>query len=246
MSRRLSHGEDGYTVDGRPLAFFHFSGFDPGSAERPQPPSDPSRPDEHPALRRILDEYAEALPAEGYASRARVAVHLRPLPDGTAIRSLAAPPSHAGRRGRGADRLAAPPTGLPRFLAWLGGQRPRRRRASTGCWRRLYGIAPDLRAGLPGRRRGASRRALPGLGAGRPAWPSCACRTPWRLPHVDAADGRREVRRPGRACAGNRCGGEVVGYFRSELGSARPRARWSARSTPAGVPLLPCTGGRSR
>jgi hypothetical protein len=62
-ARELQHDRDGYTVDGRPLAFFHFSGFDP---ERP---TELSRHQtrvnlaDSPALTLICEQYAAAVQA---------------------------------------------------------------------------------------------------------------------------------------------------------------------------------------
>ncbi len=68
--RHLARGGDGWTVDGRPLGFFHFSGFDPrrpgrlskytplfggGAGEAPGP-----------ALQALLDDYAARLLALGH------------------------------------------------------------------------------------------------------------------------------------------------------------------------------------
>ncbi|MGZ4250338.1 MAG: glycosyltransferase [Solirubrobacteraceae bacterium] len=68
-SRHLEHGPDGYTVDGKPLQFMHFSGFEPGAAERLT--KHPTRVDAErfPALARICREYATALLDAGLQPR---------------------------------------------------------------------------------------------------------------------------------------------------------------------------------
>jgi len=59
-------GEGGYRVDGRPLRFFHFSGFDPRHPKKLSKHQDRVRVAEQPALRRICAEYAEQLIEHGY------------------------------------------------------------------------------------------------------------------------------------------------------------------------------------
>ncbi|MDQ6745794.1 MAG: glycosyltransferase family 4 protein [Actinomycetota bacterium] len=65
-SRRLDHDGSRYLVDGRPLAFFHFSGFDPRHRlvlSRHQNRIDvPSQP----VLERLLAEYADEVAAAGH------------------------------------------------------------------------------------------------------------------------------------------------------------------------------------
>lgn len=66
-SRGLELDGDSYVVDGRPLAFFHFSGFDPARPDllsRRQTRIDLAQ---HGALRVICAEYANSVRAEGYA-----------------------------------------------------------------------------------------------------------------------------------------------------------------------------------
>lgn len=69
VTRRVEETAAGYVVDGVPLRFFHFSGFDP---ERPYLlskwllPSPHTLLSEHPALARICREYARKLMEAGY------------------------------------------------------------------------------------------------------------------------------------------------------------------------------------
>ena len=75
VTRSVSETGDGYRVDGVPLRFFHFSGFDP---ERPYLLSKWLLPvphtllSEHPALAKICREYARKLMEAGYAEASRV------------------------------------------------------------------------------------------------------------------------------------------------------------------------------
>jgi hypothetical protein len=123
-SRALSHDGERYTVDGRPLAFFHFSGFDPEQPavlSRHQDRVDPAR---HPVLRRILDEYADSAKREGYAAAHGWPYTFDALPGGTrldpVVRKLFI---EAEARG---ELSASPfsPDGAGAFLEWLGAPAP--------------------------------------------------------------------------------------------------------------------------
>lgn len=75
LTRRVEETPEGYRVDGVPLRFFHFSGFDP---ERPYLlskwllPSPHTLLSEHPALARICREYARKLMDAGYREAAQI------------------------------------------------------------------------------------------------------------------------------------------------------------------------------
>jgi hypothetical protein len=81
--RRLEHDGSGYTVNGRPLAFFHFSGFDP---EHPLILSrHQNRTDvlEAPPLERLLGEYAHAVLDAGHIESRHWPYEFEALGDGT-------------------------------------------------------------------------------------------------------------------------------------------------------------------
>ncbi len=59
-------GEGGYRVDGQPLRFFHFSGFDPRRPTELSRHQNRVRVDVDPALTRICAEYAKELLGHGY------------------------------------------------------------------------------------------------------------------------------------------------------------------------------------
>ena len=77
-----------YLVDGQPLRFFHFSGFDPDTPHLlskflgPEPRILLS---EHAALRKICGEYGEKLRAAGYDEAKKVPYGLDQLPTGIAL-----------------------------------------------------------------------------------------------------------------------------------------------------------------
>ena len=64
----LAEGPDGWTVDGMPLGFFHFSGFDPRRPELLTRHSRNFRSAQPPALASLLSDYARRLMDAGYGT----------------------------------------------------------------------------------------------------------------------------------------------------------------------------------
>jgi glycosyltransferase involved in cell wall biosynthesis len=230
--RALDRDGDSYTVDGRPLAFFHFSGFDPdepGVLSRHQ-----NRIHVHgsPALAQILSEYAALVQGERYATAHGFPYTFDALPDGTrldpVVRQLFAEAEESG------ELSASPfsPGGSEAFLEWLAVQSPG---APPGVHRllaRLYGIRADLREAFPdlngsdlarlfqwARREGAEE--VPAL-ARLPLPEASAGRAPERsvLPHAPL------------------WGVNVVGHFRSELGIGEAARQVITALDSAEVPVL--------
>ena len=84
-SRRLEHDGEGYLVDGRPLAFFHFSGFDPRHPlvlSRHQNRIDVG---EHAVLEQVLAEYSRDVIAAGHDSARSWSYSFDTLADGTTV-----------------------------------------------------------------------------------------------------------------------------------------------------------------
>lgn len=236
-SRALAHDGERYTVDGQPLAFFHFSGFDPEQPavlSRHQDRVDPAR---HPVLRRILDEYADSAKREGYAAAHSWPYTFDALPGGTrldpVVRKLFI---EAEARG---ELSASPfsPDGAEAFLEWLGAPAPG---APPGVHRllaHLYGTRVDLQNAFPD-------LSGPDLG---------------RLLSWTRNDGRAEV--PALASLSLPEGGEqilqevpplphsevwginVVGYFNAELGVGEAARQVIAALDARGVPVLPVHSG---
>ena len=65
-TRDLETDGAGYTVDGEPLRFYHFSGYDPRRPRELSKHQNRVRMASHPALMRICDEYGEALMECGF------------------------------------------------------------------------------------------------------------------------------------------------------------------------------------
>jgi glycosyltransferase involved in cell wall biosynthesis len=235
-SRELVHDGERYTVDGRPLAFFHFSGFDPedpGVLSRHQDRVEVSR---DPALERILSEYAAAVLGEDYSVAHDWPYTFDALPEGTrldpVVRKL-----FIEAEGRG--ELTSTPfdaDGAEAFLEWLGESAPG---APPGVHRllaHLYGTRTDLREAFPdlggpdlGKllrwTRNDGREEVPVLA--RLSLPEGAEQAIAAVPPLP----RSEV-----------WGVNVVGYFRSELGVGEAARQVVTALDSQGVPVLPVHG----
>jgi hypothetical protein len=83
--RALSRTRDGWTVDGEPLAFFHFSGFDPGRPDVLSKHQDRMKVTPGTPLAELLADYAAAMLRNGHeTSRAVPYAHLK-FPSGRPI-----------------------------------------------------------------------------------------------------------------------------------------------------------------
>ncbi len=240
-SRELEHDGERYLVDGRPLAFFHFSGFDP---DRPTELSrhqdrielaDRSGADAH--LRRVRGGGARAR-----ATRRRaLAIQLRRACRRRAVRRHAARGSTSSPRSgaRSAARRSAP-KGRAAFLAWLAtqqpgapdGREPSARLTSTGRASDLRDAFPDLAGADLGRLLEWAPRRRQGRRARRLAPPAAHRPRPAR--QIAAA--------PPAGCRSELWGVNVVGYFRSELGMGEAARQVISALDAHGVPLLPVHG----
>lgn len=87
-TRRVTTSGDDYLVDGMPLRFFHFSGYDPRMPwliSRHQGPLPRALMAGQPALRRITGEYAQALAAAGFDECSTTPYGLAITPGGTEL-----------------------------------------------------------------------------------------------------------------------------------------------------------------
>ena len=71
--RTLARAQDGWTVDGEPLAFFHFSGFDPARPDVLSKHQDRNAVTPGSPLANLLGDYSKALLANGHVGATRTA-----------------------------------------------------------------------------------------------------------------------------------------------------------------------------
>ncbi len=84
-SRKLDRAGSSYTVNGKPLRFFHFSGYDPDQPGQLSKHQDRIELDTDPVTRELCDRYASALRAEGDERWRRRGYGWGSLPDGTPL-----------------------------------------------------------------------------------------------------------------------------------------------------------------
>jgi glycosyltransferase involved in cell wall biosynthesis len=83
QSRGFTRSASGYEIDGRPLGFFHFSGFDPRTPHVLSRFQTRIKLSEQPAVAEICREYADEVAGQGFAESSRWPYSFGALPDGT-------------------------------------------------------------------------------------------------------------------------------------------------------------------
>lgn len=260
-SRRLGYEDGRYTANGTPLAFFHFSGFDP----------------EHPLvlsrhqnridvagdriLERILSGYADEVMQAGHADSRDWPYSYASLANGLqaddTLRDLYDSFVDASEANGG---VASPftPGGARVFVDWLTEQAPGAPPGVNRILAHLHERRADVREAYPDLSGGGSvgllewaqqhgTKEVPllafamGASAGKP---QPALKAP---PAAPAAFGSsEEVPRPGEGSVSplhdDPWGVNVVGYFRSELGTGEAARQVVAALDSGGVPVLPIHG----
>jgi glycosyltransferase involved in cell wall biosynthesis len=118
-SRRVERGEKGYTVNGKPLKFYHFSGFDPASdvfskhQDRFTMQSVPG------ALRELLADYTAELKRHGYPGNKAKRYAYAAFPDGTLIPDAARKVYRENRKDIGERFKDMHRAGAAAFQKWL-------------------------------------------------------------------------------------------------------------------------------
>ncbi len=232
-SRKLEHDGERYTVDGRPLAFFHFSGFDPEQPSLVSRHQDRVAVEESPVLQRILGEYAAAAKREGFSVAHKWPYTFDTLGDGTRMDPVLRELFVTAYARDGLAESPFDPGGAQTFLDWLGTQAPGAPAGVNRLLAHLYGTRGDL------------KQAFPDLSG-----PDLA-----RLLSWTQADGRVEVPALGRLALPE--GGEevlatapppphsevwgvnVVGYLSAELGVGEAARQVVSALDAGGVPVLP-------
>jgi len=248
-SRLFDHDGTGYTVNGQPLAFFHFSGFDP------QLPDVLSRHQSRvllsgdSALVRICDEYAKEVIGAGYLETKDWPYTYRMLPSGVEFSSrLRRLHEIALERGEVQGSVFTE-EGCDSFMSWLATPAPAAPPGVNRLLAELYGTRQDLQEAFPdvaGTDHPAFLRWAKEYGpTDEPALTlldSEASNPPIEPPAPPAAvaDDSAQAQPPeARAVA---WGLNVVGYFRSELGTGEAARQVVHALDAGGVPLLPVHG----
>jgi len=241
-ARELDHDGISYTVDGRPLVFFHFSGFDPGRLDALSRHQTRIKLEKRPALDRLCREYAAALDSDGYAVAKAWEYDLGRLADGASFNPIL---RRLFRKGEDRGELHSSPlkaSGYEAFAAWLTAQDEDSPPGITRLLAEIYEQRDDL------------QRAFPDLsGADRADY------VRWAWEH-----GRTELDLPEQLLPASEApavapppvdvtaipappseppfGVNVVGYFRSELGVGEAGRQMVNALDAVGVPVLPLHG----
>jgi glycosyltransferase involved in cell wall biosynthesis len=252
-SRLLEHGDSGYTVNGEPLAFFHFSGFDPSRPDVLSRHQSRVTLERGSALARICGEYADIAMAAGYAETKRWPYTYRMLAAGgefsARLRRLY---EVAVERG---EVKGSPftPEGCEVFMRWLASPAPAAPPGVNRLLAEMYGTREDLQSAFPdvaGADHPAFLRWAKDFGASdEPAlallgdMPSdtatgIAPAVPADAPAVTVDVDARMSSLP----RWDTWGVNVVGYFRSELGTGEAARQIVHALDARGIPLLPVHG----
>ncbi len=143
-SREVKRDGDTYTVNGRPLRFFHFSGYDPDHPDRLSKHQDRLDLAALPVVRELCDGYGDALAREGHADwRTRPYAWGR-LPDGTPLDAAARAAYREGIQGGVLDdRAIFTEPGASAFVRYLRG--PAQRGGDRGVSRYLAALYASRR-----------------------------------------------------------------------------------------------------
>ncbi len=263
-SRSLERDGAGYTVDGRPLAFFHFSGFDPDHPlvlSRHQDRVDVSG---RPILGELLARYAADMAQEGHPTVREWPYSFVAMGDGTRLDDTLRRLFDVYVEGR-SGQVESPFTlaGARAYIAWLTSQAPG---APPGVSRLLAAVCenrPDLRAAF------GAGGSIDGEGLRRWASEYGPLEEPnladLMLASAGEAGGSTLVDGPGSGERGappvvaprqesrgelgrssplreDPFGVNVVGYFRSELGTGEAARQMVSALDARRIPALPIHG----
>ena len=204
-ARDLTYEKDRYYVDGKPLRFFHFSGFD--AELRKQLSKHQTRIEirRGSALARACNEYADALLAHGYKKVKNWPYSYGVLPNGVKLDSGMHRLYRKGEEEGAPMRSIFTPEGADSFVAWLNEPAPVG--GDHGVTRYLYEIysaRPDL------------QQAFPNLDG-----PDAMSLIEWSRVHAEVKlpyPAHPSAQENGYAAPDMPVGVNVAGYFRAELG----------------------------
>ena len=258
-SRRVELDGGRYRIDGRPLAFFHFSGFD---ADHPQVLSRyQDRVDVvgQPALERLLGDYAGEVNEAGHARTRKWGYSYDALGDGSRLDATVRAAYGAlyedfardpGKRDK-VELSPFSPEGAAAFKQWLTGQAPDTPSGVSRLLARVYedradlrGAFPDLAgagpAGLLSWARDYGSYEIPLLA--EPATNGDSANDMTAGAGESATASSAPVAAPSAPLRNAPWGVNVVGYFRSEAGTGEAARQVISALDAGGVPTLPIHG----
>jgi len=147
-TRKLSDdGEGGYLVDGRPLRFFHFSGFDPRRPTELSKHQNRIDVAADPTLTRICAEYAGELMAQGFEQAHAWPYGWNDLPGGLELDRAARKVFREGVEAEALPESIWTEAGAERFVAYLEELKPglRTNREVNRYAQALWDTRPDFR-----------------------------------------------------------------------------------------------------
>ena len=240
--RPLERREGTVLVCGRPLRFYHFSGYSPSRRTLLSTHQDRVELTADETLWALCDAYGDALVAAGHEQVRELPYEHDLLPSGVrltrAMRSL----YRAGVEAGECPESVFTPAGEVDFLAWLNEPAP----DAPGLSRYVHAIwsgRPDLRRAYPDVEDGDVEGYLGWCvvyGREQVAIPDALlpqrllANPPRRAVTAPAQPAAAEVRSPGRPFGVN-----VAGYLRSELGIGEVARQMISALDAAGVPALP-------
>jgi glycosyltransferase involved in cell wall biosynthesis/SAM-dependent methyltransferase len=151
-TRTLEDGDDGgYRVDGEPLRFFHFSGFDPRSTTTLSKHQTRIRVSDDPALTRICAEYAERLLEHGFEQANDWPYGWGTLPNGVRLDRAAQRVFRDGAEAGALTESIFTPRGADRFVEYLkGSEGGRSRRGGVNRYAKaIWESRPDFHRHFP-------------------------------------------------------------------------------------------------
>jgi glycosyltransferase involved in cell wall biosynthesis len=231
-TRRFEHVDGRYLVDGQPLRFFHYSGYDP---DKPHLLSKFLGPEprlllsEHPALREICDQYSAKLQAAGHRAAAQQAYRFESMPNGVKItktmRRLYAKELRASESGATAEPPNPFVEGDDAFLAWLNEPAHPGAPGLSRYLAEIHAGRGDLQGLFPDPRWFDRKRFI--------EWAWTDGRSEEELP-VELLPDRQEALDSGDQLAVG--GVNVAGYFRAEAGVGQAARHVLVGLDCAGIP----------
>jgi glycosyltransferase involved in cell wall biosynthesis len=236
--RRVVETESGFTVNGVPLRFYHFSGFNPDVPHllsKHQGPNPRALLSEHPAVQELCRRYSDRLRAHGHGALA-VGYGHSALPDGTPIDFVMRRLFRRALLQAERTNTSTPPAPFSwgRIVDWLNAPAPEAPRLT----RYLFGLYQE---------RGDLQRAFPApFGAQADAYLHWVTYDPWAIETIPAS--LRPSSPAPAACdvpSAFRTGLNIAGYFKAELGVGEIARLVAAASQREGLPVATVLNDRT-